>query len=254
MAFDPLDPADQKVLTDAITAALEKETVGLKNKNGELIAEEKRLKAQLKEINDGLGGMDVKGLKELQLKLEQNEELRLLSEGKTTEVVERRVAVMKADHVKEVQKITEERDRNAGLAARYKDATLANGIRKAAQDAGVEVTAIDDIVLRARATGWTVDDNGNAVQIDAKGDPVLGKDAKTPFQPSDWVEGLRETAPHLWPKARGGNAGGGGKATDKTWTDLSGPEKAKLQADNPTEYQRLLDENKAKSKKASIPI
>jgi hypothetical protein len=248
MAFDPNDEADKKILKDALEAAVAEQVTGLKNKNGELIAEEKRLKDKLRQIEESLGGVDVPQLKELQKKLLENEELRLLAEGKTSEVIERRTATMRDDHAKQLKKVEDERDANARLASRYKASTLANAIRKAAQDAGVEATAIDDVVLRASAANWTVDDDGNAVQLDAKGDPVLGKDAKTPFQPSEWVEALKEKAPHFWPKAAGGNAGGGGKATDKKWADLTGPEKAKLQQDNPTEYQRLLDAHKGGQK------
>ncbi len=42
---------------------------------------------------------------------------------------------------------------------------------------------------------------------------VLGKDGKTPLTPIEWAESLRETAPHLWPKAQGSNAPGGGNSS-----------------------------------------
>jgi hypothetical protein len=34
----------------------------------------------------------------------------------------------------------------------------------------------------------------------------MGKDGKTPLTPLEWAESLRESAPHLWPRATGTNA------------------------------------------------
>lgn len=63
----------------------------------------------------------------------------------------------------------------------------------------------------------TLNEDGEAVAVDESGQTILGKDGKTPLTPLEWAESLRESAPHLWPRATGTFApgGGGGKAAFK---------------------------------------
>jgi hypothetical protein len=67
---------------------------------------------------------------------------------------------------------------------------------------------MDDIVLRAGSV-WRLNDDGEPVAVNGD-EVILGKDGKTPLSPMEWAESLRETAPHLWPKAQGTNAPGSG--------------------------------------------
>jgi len=46
------------------------------------------------------------------------------------------------------------------------------------------------------------------VAVDANGDILFGKDGKTPLSPEEWADSLKETAPHLFPRAEGTGAGG----------------------------------------------
>jgi hypothetical protein len=69
--------------------------------------------------------------------------------------------------------------------------------------------ALEDIVLRAKNSGWSVNSDGDVVAVNGE-DVVLGKDGKTPLTPIEWAESLRESAAHLWPKAQGTGAPGSG--------------------------------------------
>ena len=75
----------------------------------------------------------------------------------------------------------------------------------AATKAGIHQHAIDDALLRARSM-FRLNDDGQAVQFDQDGNVVIGKDGKTPFTPNEWLDGMKETAPHWFPA---GNSGGG---------------------------------------------
>ena len=85
-----------------IQARLDAETEGLKNKNSELIAKQKTLKEKLGNVE----GLDIERLKTLQKQMDENEELRLLSEGKTEEVVNRRVELLKKDYDQQIAALT----------------------------------------------------------------------------------------------------------------------------------------------------
>lgn len=68
-----------------------------------------------------------------------------------------------------------------------------DAIRSAALKAGALPEASDDLILRAKGT-FQLNDEGEAVAVDANGDVLFGKDGKTPLTPVEWAESLKETA------------------------------------------------------------
>ncbi|MBL1494686.1 hypothetical protein ELD59_30265, partial [Klebsiella pneumoniae] len=90
---------------------------------------------------------------------------------------------------------------------KFRDRVLGDAIRSAALKAGALPEASDDLILRAKGT-FQLNDEGEAVAVDANGDVLFGKDGKTPLTPVEWAESLKETAPHLFPRAEGSGAGG----------------------------------------------
>lgn len=98
-------------------------------------------------------------------------------------------------------------ERNRAKA--YQGRVLDDAIRAAAAKAGLHQHAIDDALFRGRAM-FTLDDNGNAVQLDSDGQPVIGKDGKTPFAPNEWLDSMRESAPHWFPAGASGTGSGNG--------------------------------------------
>ena len=119
---------------------------------------------------------------------------------------------------------------------------LDSEITKAATKAGLHAVAIDDALLYARSI-FSLDDQGNAVQLGEDSKPVLGKDGKTPFTPLEWLEAMRETKPHWFPAtATGGGARpnggtGGGKTMKRSQFDaLPAKERAKRMNEGVTLY------------------
>src|SRR3972149_11838102 len=101
------------------------------------------------------------------------------------------------------------------------DRVLDNSVRAAPIAVGLHAPAVDDVLLRARAI-FSLSDEGEAVQFDEDGETiVLGKDGKTPFSPREWLESMKQKAPHWFPA--GGS--GGGSMVNKVASggrDLSG--------------------------------
>lgn len=198
-------------LADAHQAALDEEVGGLKSKRDELLEAQKRLKGQLGEYD----GIDVEKARKLQALLEQDEEARLVADGKTDEVVNRRTKAMREEFESKLEQAQTQ-------ASALRDRALNDEIRREAAQAGVLNSAVDDVLLRARSQ-FTVDENS---KLAAK-DGVLGKDGQ-PLSTGEWLEALKEDAPHLFPQPKGSGAPGsnGGSAAPAKWdSNMSAAEK-----------------------------
>lgn len=242
MAFDPSDEKDVAFLASEI----EKANKGVANKNTELLGELKKVQGEFKEFQTKFDGIDPVEVKKILAQLEQTEEGRLLAEGKIDEVVNARTERFRAESdrkVKEAQdSLTTFRTRTAAFMGNVRD----NEIRIAASEAGVLPGAMDDIVLRG-SREFTVNDEGQVIAMRGQ-EVVLGKDGKTPLTPKEWVEGVREKAPHLWPAASGGNAGGaGGGSVKKKWSDMGEKERVDLYNTDPKAYAAAKAADTAKT-------
>lgn len=201
--------------TAAIKAAVDAAVAGLKAKNQELLGSLKERTEKLKEFD----GIDPAAVRSILKRFTDDEEASLIAAGKLDEVLNKRTERMQAENAKVIKAEQEARTRAEGKASKLAARTLAGAIRDAAIKAGALPEAMEDIVLRAGPT-WRLNDDGEPVAMNGE-EVVLGKDGKTPLTPQEWAESLRETAPHLWPKAQGTNAlgSGSGPRGGKTITD-----------------------------------
>lgn len=205
-----LDPASPTLLaaledTGGLKTALEKERTAVKDaKAAAKVAVSEALKAY--------EGIDPVKTRALLSKFDNEEEAALIAAGKVDEVIAKRMAKRDAAQQKLLDDATTATKAAMTVADTFKGRVLDNAIRGAAAKAGIHAYAVDDALLRARAL-FSLDDKGDAVQMGADGKAVLGKDGKTPFTPAEWLDSMRENAPHWFPSgASGGGAGGSGGA------------------------------------------
>jgi hypothetical protein len=158
-----------------------------------------------KSIEDKFKDIDPDKVREMMSKLDKDGEAQLIAAGKIDEVVAKRIEKQRAELMKQLEAATAQTEAEKARTAKFSQRVLDNNIRAAAAKAGLHAGAVDDALFRAR-TMFTIDDDGNAIQLDESGKPVLGKDGKTPFTPAEWLESMKETAPHWFPA---GAAGGG---------------------------------------------
>ena len=197
-----ITPEVQKI----IDAAVESAVTGLKAKNGELIGDTKKLKEQLQQCE----GIDPVKVKAILSRFANDEEAKLIAEGKIDEVLQKRTERLRADLEGKLTKAQQDAEAASKRALAFQGRVLDDAIRAAAAKAGLHQHAIDDALFRARSM-FSLDESGQAVQLGEDGKPVLGKDGKSPFTPLEWLEGMKEKAPHWYPAtASGGGAGGGG--------------------------------------------
>lgn len=149
-------------------------------------------------------GLDASEVRNMLKQMEGNEEAQLLKAGKIDDVIARRTQKLVQENERKLKEALDKATAEATRAQRWITRVLDNAVREAAAKAGLHPQAIDDALLHARAM-FSLDDNGNAVQLGEDGKPVLGKDGKTPFTPSEWLESMRETKPHWFPATASGS-------------------------------------------------
>ncbi len=185
------DPAGLK-------SALEKERLSAKESN-KLV---KELQLKYKDI-------DPEKVKTLLSRIENDAEAKLLAEGKLDEVVQGRTEKLRVELEKRVSEADLKADAANQRTSKFEQRVLDNNIRAAASTAGLHAHAIEDALIRAR-TIFRLDDNGDPVQLDADGQVVFGKDGKSPFNPGEWLEEMKDKAPHWFPVGNSGGGAGGG--------------------------------------------
>lgn len=164
----------------------------------------------LKDMQEQFSGIDPAKVKEMMARLDNDGEAKLIAEGKIDEVVAKRTEKLQKELQKQVDAAHGEAKTAAERAKKFEQRVLDNHIRQAAAKAGLHVNAVEDALFRGRSM-FSLNDDGDAIQVSSDGTIVLGKDGKTPFSPAEWLEGMKETAPHWFPNGSSGGGGKGGK-------------------------------------------
>ena len=214
----------------AIQAAVDEAVKGLKDKNAELIKDKKELKDELGSLKSKVDGLDLDAIKVLLDKSNQDEESKLIAEGKIEEVIQKRTEKMREEHEKLLKAEKERADKAETYANKFRQSVIQGQIVQAAVEMGALSEATADIAFLAQSQ-FSLDENGKAVAIDANGEVVIGKDGSNPVTPKEWVEGLRENKPYFWPKANGSGSPGSGTSIKK-WSDYTEVERAALAREN----------------------
>lgn len=206
-----LDPTKIEIEdTTGLKSALEKERLAVKDRD-------KKLREQAELYKD----VDPAKYREIMGRLDGDEEGKLIAAGKLDEVWTRRSEKMRIENNKLLEAEQAKTKAEQEKTGSYKARVLENHIRSgaAAVKGGIHAAATEDVILRARSV-FTLDDSGEAVMLDKDGAVVFGKDGKTPFSPAEWIEGMKEKAPHWFPSGNSGG-GGGGNNGGKGGADLS---------------------------------
>lgn len=158
---------------------------------------------ELKKALEKYDGIDPEKYRQLTEQEKKIREKKLIEAGEIDKVVEERVKAMKEEHTTTMKTVTTERDT---LQAKLSSVLIDSAVKSAAIAIGVIPTAVDDVVLRAKATFSMK--NGEVVPLDAKGNVIYGKDGTTPLSVDEWVKGLKQSAPHLFEGMKGSGAAG----------------------------------------------
>ncbi|KQD31951.1 hypothetical protein KWF55_04365 [Acinetobacter pittii] len=198
----------------------------------------KNAKRELQDFQKQFEGIDPEIVKKVFAQLDQDEEAKLIADGKVNEVIQKRTEKMREEHERVLKAEKDRADKAEAYANKFKDSVIQGQIIQAAVELEALPEATGDIAFLAK-TKFALDENGKAVAVDENGEVIIGKDGQTALSPKEWVESLREQKPYYWPKASGMGAPGSG-ASIKKWSDYSEAERASLARENPAAFQQLL--------------
>jgi len=229
----------QADLDAAVAKAVDTATTGLKSKNDELLTKVSDSKAALKAWE----GLDPEAVRGVLSKFENDEELKLISEGKHSEAWDRRLEKVNATHQSQIDQVTTS---NTTLSTQLEASQsqvrdlLVNqqAISSFISEKGLD-TATADVVLRAK--GAFVIEEGVPIARDAKGEIIRGKEG--PITIAEWVTSLKETAPHLFPGSQGAGTGGSTGGQGGTG-DLDTRMAAAASSGDMKTYRKLRDQKK----------
>jgi len=212
LGLDLNDEQRQKIL-DAAKAAHESDVAGLKAKRDELLDAQRKLKDDIKRFE----GIDPERARKLEQMLAENEEAKLIADGKIDELVNKRLSREQATWQSQLEAKDAEAQQYRQQVEALQGMTIKSGIAAAAHKAGLAPTAVEDAQLIAQHSGWTVED-GVPVLRNSQGEVVRGKEG--PIRFDEWLESQRETRPHWFPTPKGSGAPGsksGGSSNDNPW-------------------------------------
>lgn len=178
-----------------------------------------QLQQQLDKLKD-IDPTKYRDLIALQNKLKEKE---LIDKGELDQVVNLRTENMRRAHEETVNDL----NGRLGKAESQLSVLMIDNVAKTeAIKLGVLQTAVDDVILRTRAT-FTFHD-GSPVVKDKSGQIVYGKDGKTPLSIAEFMVDLKKTAPHLFQGSTGSGAGGGNRGGVPNVSQLTPAQKISL--------------------------
>lgn len=187
-------------------------TNGLVNNRDSILAEKKDLQKQFEEISKKWEGYDAEKVAAIMQRIENDEEAKLIADGKYEEAFEKRTDALKADYNKRIQALSDKDEESQGTIKALNDKIITHivesNVRQAALEAKVIPSAMVDVISRAKST-FSVDENDRLLVKDSDGSVRLGKDGKTPLKVAEWLEAMKEHAAHWFPPSSGAGAGGG---------------------------------------------
>jgi hypothetical protein len=179
-------------------------------------------------------------------KLDRIEELEAaagdkLDDAKINEMVESRMKTKIAPLEREIEKLKSENGEKEKSINEYKEKDrtrhIEDAVRKAAIDAKIVPTALDDVLLLANRV-FDVSEDGSVFTKDNSG--------VTPgVEPSVFLSDMQEKRPHWWPASQGGGAGGnngngmGGANNPFTAKNWNLTEQGKLHRESPEKAEQM---------------
>ena len=198
--FDFIEDPELKA---KLIAEHEENVRGLKTNNEALLTEKKTIMERLTSFADI---EDPKAALEALKFVRENEQARLIQEGKFDEVIEKKVSAVKQEAKAIVDELTGKLDITSKEAEsfrlKYRTKIVDDNLRQAAIEAGMRPEAIEDALLLGRMEFSVADDNETVEARDSKGNLRKNSDGIV-VTPKVWMEELKARKPYLWPGSEG---------------------------------------------------
>ena len=209
------DTFSREQVQEIVNNALKSEIVGLKSNNQALKDEKKKAQDRIREYNDimqSFGGQEgLSQLQELKMKIEQDEELRLFSQGDREKYNDRILGRAKQDHANQLKIVSEERDKWKNQADSFVKKFQQREIEKSIMDgcatSGVNPRYYKAMSAQVRDDIIFDDETERVIVKDVDGNLRYGKDGQ-PMQVAELIDTLREDQSELFLQSTGSGAVG----------------------------------------------
>ena len=234
---------DEPDITKLIEKAVADAVAGLKRKNEEVIGTNKKLKAELDaaKTKPSLSEEEYSEFMTLKERIERDELLKALTEGKSEEVIEKVTRKVKLDYEAKLAAEAETRTKREAEAtewrSKYEQTLISNEITKSA--AGAIKPQYHDLITKLVSERVRLVD-GSVRVVNSDGEIEMTANGAKPLTVADYIETLRTNYSDLFVVSSGGGAGGskGGRGTS---TKMSTEAASSLSMED---YIRLRSEGK----------
>ena len=235
---DKIVEISHKELTDigdAHKLELDETTDGLKNKNVELLDEKKQALKKLEKFDT----YDFDAANDALDFLKNNENAKLIKDGKVDELIEKETSSLRSDHEAVLLEINGNLDSQTNRGnlyeGLYKTKMVEDALRDAAVAAKIRPEAITDVLLHGRNI-FSLSEDGSIEARDSEGKLQKTSDGDKVLTTTNWIEGMKKTSPHYWPGSSGAGANSGG---DTGGDDLTAALQRAADSGNMVEFTRL---------------
>ena len=209
------DTFSRDQVQEIVNNALKSEIVGLKSNNQALKDEKKKAQDRIREYTDILssfGGQEgLNQLQELKQKIEQDEELRLFSQGDREKYNDRILNRAKQDHANQLKIVSEERDKWKNQAdsfvKKFQQREIEKSIIDGCASSGVNPRYYKAMSAQVRDDIIFDDETERVIVKDSDGNLRYGKDGQ-PMQVAELIDTLREEQSELFLQSTGSGAVG----------------------------------------------
>lgn len=239
------DTFSREQVQEIVNNALKSEIVGLKSNNQALKDEKKKAQDRIREYNDimqSFGGQE--GLSQLQAlkqKIEQDEELRLFSQGDREKYNDRILARAKQDHANQMKMLSEDRDKwkthADSFVRKYQQREIEKSIMDGCAAAGVNPRYYKAMSAQVKDDILFDEETERVIVKDADGNLRYGKDGQ-PMHVGELIDTLREDQSELFLQSTGGGAVGASGSV-RRYTSVTQDEISKMSV---SDYKKLRDQ------------
>ena len=185
---------------DAGGYTLAVEGVAPKRKLDEFRDNNKRLQAQVQELQEKFQFVDIEEYKSLKDKVAENDSKGFVPQTDIEKEVEKRIRKMQKEYDENTTQLNEQL---TSQQTKLSQLLIDNEVATTAAGANALETALDDILMRVRNKFTVVD--GNAVAKDSAGETEYNAKGD-PLTIAEYVNSLKDSAPHLFKGSTGANS------------------------------------------------
>lgn len=205
--------AAQKEILESVDEKINEATSGLKTKNEELLDEKKKIAKALKNFE----GVDAEAARDALKFLEENADAQLIKDGKIEELLEKRTSTLRSDYEAQMNELqtslSTAMETGSTYKSRYESKMIEDALREAAIAAKVLPEALYDISLRG-SNVFSLAEDGSVEARDRDGKLAKTQDGKSVLTTSNWIEDLKKSSPHYWPRSESAGAHRGDGTTE----------------------------------------